>query len=169
MMDLRGRQLLSTVDPSDIRRLVTARLHFRRGAASLLKRGSQILRGCTAKKKRGFSFRAVGLSGPSSGCVAPLVRLRPAPGWRDQYGWAIGPFTDDRPDKADALCPAFPGHGGGDRAGMLVGDTEPAVPAAEPFLRLPREGLHPFRGRVGLRLEVPCLACREAIIPGGFH
>jgi len=50
--------------------------------------------------------------------------------------WAIGDFADDGPDKADALFPAFSRHRGGDRAGMLVGDTEPAVPAAEPFLRL---------------------------------
>ena len=44
MMNLRDRQLSTTVDPSDIRGLGTARRHFRRGAASLLKRRSTSLK-----------------------------------------------------------------------------------------------------------------------------
>ena len=57
----------------------------------------------------------------------------------------------------------FPGPGGDDCIGRLAGVAQVPVVAAQALMRLSCEGLHPFRGRLGPRVEGPRLAGRKAV------
>ena len=75
----------------------------------------------------------------------------------------VGDVTDNRPDEAHK----FLHHRGGDLAGMLVSDTEPAVATTKTLLCLPGDRLYAFWSR--LCVEMARLARGKAIIPRGFH
>ena len=55
------------------------------------------------------------------------------------------------------------------RPGCRASVAQISIAAAQAFLRLSCKGLHPFRDRLELRIEMPGLAGREAVIRGGFH